>query len=150
MWRGSTIITCHLVLNVWMKLPVHWPILDNRFPELKKTKLYGKFLETLMKNFKKWLLPLKETFVDALNTSEIHSNSLNFVSSKREWFFQNRKIHSSPEEKIFPIGNNCWKEFVVIFAQLFRTSSFKIIIKNIFVKNFHFLIADSLKPIYPL
>ena len=149
MWRGSTIITCHLVLNVWMKLPVHWPILDNRFPELKK-KLDGKFLEPFMKNFKIWLLPLKETFVDALNTSDIHSNSLNFVSSKRRWFFQNRKIHPPPKEKIFPFGNNCSKEFLVIFAQLFRTSSYNVIVKNIFVTNFSFLIADSLKTIYSL
>ena len=28
------------------------------------------------------LLPLKQTFVDALNTSDIHSNNLNFVFSK--------------------------------------------------------------------
>ena len=58
-WRSSTISTCHLVLNVWMKLPLHWSILDNRFSELKK-KLDGKFLKPLMKNFKIWLLSLKK------------------------------------------------------------------------------------------
>ena len=119
MWRGSTIITCHLVLNVWMKLPVHWSILDNRFSELKK-KLDGKFLKPLMKNFKIWLLPLKETFVDALNTSDIHSNNFNFVSSKRGWFFWNRKIDSFPKEKIFPFGNNCWKGFAVWTDYVFQ------------------------------
>ena len=36
------------------------------------------------------------------------------------------------------------------FSQLFRTSSFNIIIKKIFVTNFPFLITDSLKPIHPL
>ena len=45
----------------------------------------------------------KKTFVDALNTSDIQS----FVSSRRGWFFQNRKIDSFPKEKIFPFGNNC-------------------------------------------
>ena len=119
------------------------------FQNLKK-KLDGKILKRLMKNFKIWLLPLKETFVDALNTSDIHSSSLNFVSSKRRWFFQNRKIHPPPKEKIFPFGNNCSKEFLVIFAQLFRTSSYNVIVKNIFVTNFSFLIADSLKTIYSL
>ena len=92
MWRDSTIITFHLVLNVWMKLPVQWSILDNRFSELKK--IDAKFLKLWMKNFKIWLLPLKETSFDALNTSDIHSNNLNVVSSKRAWFFQNRKIFS--------------------------------------------------------
>ena len=50
-----------------------------------------------MKNFKIWLLPLKEIFLDALNTSDIHSNNLNFVSSNRGSFFQNRKIDSFPK-----------------------------------------------------
>ena len=81
-WRSSTISTCHLVLNVWMKLPLHWSILDKRFSELKK-KLDGKFLEPLMKNFEIWLLPLKETFVNALKISDIHSNTFNYMSSKR-------------------------------------------------------------------
>ena len=50
----------------------------------------------------------KKTFVDALNTSDIHSNNFNFVSSKRGWFFfRNRKIDSFTKEKIFPFGNNC-------------------------------------------
>ena len=53
------------------------------------------------------MLPLKETFFDALNTSDIHSNNLNFVSSKRGWFFQIKKIGSFPKEKIFSFGNNC-------------------------------------------
>ena len=60
-----------------------------------------------MKNFKIWLLPLKEIFLDALNTSDIHSNNLNFVSSKRGWFFQIKKIDAFPKEKIFSFGNNC-------------------------------------------
>ena len=55
--------------------PMHWSILDNSFPE-------SKFSKSLMKNFKIWLLPLKETFADALNTSDIHSNNLNFVFQK--------------------------------------------------------------------
>ena len=49
----------------------------------------------------------KKTFADALNTSDIQSNSFNFVFSRRGWFFQNRKIDSFPKEKIFPFGNNC-------------------------------------------
>ena len=49
----------------------------------------------------------KKTFADALNTSDIQSNSFNFVFSRRGWFFQNRKIDSFPKEKIFPSGNNC-------------------------------------------
>ena len=49
----------------------------------------------------------KKTFVDALNTSDIHSNNFSFVSSRRKWFFRNRKIDSLPKEKIFPFGNNC-------------------------------------------
>ena len=53
------------------------------------------------------MLPLKETFFDALNTSDIHSNNLNFVSSKRGWFFQIKKIDAFPKEKIFSFGNNC-------------------------------------------
>ena len=64
-----------------------------------------------MKNVKIWLLPLRETFVDDLSTSDIHSNNLNFVSSKREWFFQNTKIDSFPKEKIFPFGKNYWQGF---------------------------------------
>ena len=49
----------------------------------------------------------KKTFADALNTSDIHSYNFNFASSRRGWFFQNRKIDSFPKEKIFPFGNNC-------------------------------------------
>ena len=49
----------------------------------------------------------KKTFADALNTSDIQSNSFNFVFSRRGWFFLNRKIDSFPKEKIFPFGNNC-------------------------------------------
>ena len=73
-----------------------------------------------MKNFKIWLLPLKEIFFDALNTSDINSNNLNFVSSKRGWFFQNRKIDSFPKEKIFTFGKNCWKWFVVQTDYVFQ------------------------------
>ena len=98
MWRGSTIITCHLVLNVGMKLPVHWPILHYKFSKLKK-KVDGKCLKPLMKNFKNYLLSLKETLVDALSTSDIHRNNLNLVYSKKEWFFKNRKINSFLKEK---------------------------------------------------
>ena len=76
-------------------------------------KLDGKFLKPLMKHFKIWLLPLKETFVDTLSTSDINSNNFNFVSSKRGWFFWKRKINSFSKEKIFPFRNNCWKGFVV-------------------------------------
>ena len=39
--------------------------------------------------------------------SDIHRNNFNFVSSKRGWFFQNRKIDFFPKKKIFPFGNNC-------------------------------------------
>ena len=109
--KNEWIITCHFVLNVWMKLPVHLSILDNRFSELKKN---------LMANFKIWLLPLKETFVDALNSSDIHSNNLNFASSKRGWFFRNMNINSFPKEKIFPFGNNCWKGFAVWTDYVFQ------------------------------
>ena len=115
-WRSSTISTCHLVLNVWMKLPLHWSILDNRFSELKK-KLDGKFLKPLMKNFEVWLLPVKETFVDALNTSDIQSNNLNFVSSKRGWFFWNRKINSFPLEITAERG--LWYGLIMYFKSSF-------------------------------
>ena len=83
-------------------------------------KLDGKFLKPLMKYFKIWLLPLKETFVDTLNTSDINSNNFNFVSSKRGWFFWNRKINSFSKEKIFPFRNNCWKGFVVRTDYVFQ------------------------------
>ena len=52
-----------------------------------------------MKNFKNYLLSLKETLVDALSTSDIHRNNLNLVYSKKEWFFKNRKINSFLKEK---------------------------------------------------
>ena len=83
-------------------------------------KLDGKFLKPLMKYFKIWLLPLKDTFVDTLNTSDINSNNFNFVSSKRGWFFWNRKINSFSKEKIFPFRNNCWKGFVVRTDYVFQ------------------------------
>ena len=38
----------------------------------------------------------------------------------------------------------------ISFSQLFRTFSFNIIVKKIFVTSFSFLIRDSLKPIYSL
>ena len=100
--------TSHALVNTWQQIF-----------RIKK-KLDGKFLRSLMKNFKIWLLPLKETFVDALNTSDIHSNNLNFLSSKRGCFFQNRKIDSFSKEKIFPFGNNCWKGFVVRTDYVFQ------------------------------
>ena len=53
------------------------------------------------------IVATKKIFVDALNASDIHSNNFNFVSSKRGWFFWNRKIDSFPKEKSFPFGNNC-------------------------------------------
>ena len=53
------------------------------------------------------IVVIKKTFVDALNTSDIRSTNFNFVSSRREWFFRNRKVDSFPKEKIFPVGNNC-------------------------------------------
>ena len=34
----------------------------------------------------------RKTFVDALNTSDIHSNNSNCVSSRRGWFFRYMKI----------------------------------------------------------
>ena len=55
-----------------------------------------------MKNFKIWLLPLKETFVDALNTSDIHSNNFVFPkgdgSSEAGKLILSRKIRSFPSE----------------------------------------------------
>ena len=45
----------------------------------------------------------KKAFVDALNTSDIHSNNSNFVSSRKGWFFRNRKIDSFPKEKYIPL-----------------------------------------------
>ena len=53
------------------------------------------------------IVATKKIFVDGLNASDIHSNNFNFVSSKRGWFFQNRKIDSFPKEEIFLLGNNC-------------------------------------------
>ena len=79
---------------------VHCSILYNRFLELKK-KLEGKFSKPLAKNFKIWLSSLKETFLDATNTSDMHSDDLNFVSSKRGWFFRNGKMDSFQKGKIF-------------------------------------------------
>ena len=89
-WKSSTII----FILLWMldrNFPsgkykcsqVHWSLLDNRFSKLKKKKLDGKFSKPLVKNFQIWLLLLKETFFDAPNTSDMHSNNLNFVSSER-------------------------------------------------------------------
>ena len=102
-WRSSTIITFCLILNVWMKFPVHWSILDNRFSELKKNLMVKTFAE----KFQNMIVVSKKTFVDALNTSGIYSSNFNFVSSRRGWLFRNRKIDSFPKEKIFPIRNNC-------------------------------------------
>ena len=79
---------------------VHCSILYNRFLELKK-KLEGKFSKPSAKNFKIWLSSLKETFLDATNTSDMHSDDLNFVSSKRGWFFRNGKMDSFQKGKIF-------------------------------------------------
>ena len=52
-----------------------------------------------MKTFKIGLLSIKEKFLDALNTSDMHSNNLNFVSSRREWFFRSRNIDFFPERE---------------------------------------------------
>ena len=82
---------------------VHCSILGNRwFSELKKKKLDGKFSKPLVKNFKIWLLLLKEAFFDAPNTSDMHNNNLNFLSSERGWFFCNGKMDSFLKVKIFP------------------------------------------------
>ena len=78
-----------------------------------------------MKNFEIWLLPLIEAFVDALNTSDIHSNSLSFVFSKRGWFFQNRKIDSFPKEKIFPFGNTADRCLWYGLIMYFKSSLYK-------------------------
>ena len=45
----------------------------------------------------------KKTFADALNTSDIHSNNFNFVSSRRGWFFRNRKIYFFQKRRSFPL-----------------------------------------------
>ena len=52
-------------------------------------------------------------FLGAPNTSDMHRDNLNFVSSEREWFFQNGKMDSFLKGKIFPFGSNCQNEFVV-------------------------------------
>ena len=79
---------------------VHCSILDNRFSELKK-RLDGKFSKPSVKNFKIWLSLLKETYLNAPNTSDMHSDNLDFVSSERRWFFRNGKMDSFPKGKIF-------------------------------------------------
>ena len=143
----------------------------------------------MVKNFKIWLLSLEETFPDALNTSDMHSNNLNFVSFKRGSFSETGKLILSQKGRSFLFGSNCRNGFVLQsdyvfqtkfcikickkppswffishklfyisfyiigryhFSQLFRTSSFNIIVNKIFVTNFPFSIMDSLKPIYPL
>ena len=64
---------------------MHCSILGNRFSELKKKKLDGKFSKSSEKNFKIGLLSLKETFLDAqkIATEHMHSDNLNSVSSER-------------------------------------------------------------------
>ena len=52
-----------------------------------------------MKNVKIWLLSLKETFLDAQNTNNMHRDNLNFVSSERGWFSQNGKTGFFPERE---------------------------------------------------
>ena len=79
----------------------------------------------------------KKAFVDALNTSDIHSTNFNFVSFRRGWFFRNRKIDFFPKEKIFPFGNNCaWNKLALkyndiesnrnlAYFQTYRTAVYK-------------------------
>ena len=45
----------------------------------------------------------KKTFVDALNTSDIRSNNSNCVSSRRGWFFRNRKFDFFQKGRFFPL-----------------------------------------------
>ena len=76
------------------------------------------------------IVATKKIFVNAVNTSHIHNNNLNFVSSKREWFFRSRKFDSFPKEKIFPYGNNCLKGFVVQTDHVFQIKLCKKICKK--------------------
>ena len=91
---------------------MHCSILDNRFPKLKKN-LDGKFSKPSLKNFKIWLSSLKETFLNAQNNNDMHSDNLNFVSSEWGCFFQNGKTDSFPKGKYFPFGSNCRNRSVV-------------------------------------
>ena len=79
-------------------------ILNNRFAELKK-KLDSKFSKPYQN------MIVIETSLNAPNTSDVHSDNLNFVSSKRGWFFRNGKMDSFPEGKRSShshFGSNCW------------------------------------------
>ena len=67
----------------------------------KKNKLDGKLSKPLVKNFEIWLSSLKETFLDAENTNNMHSDNLIFLPSERGWFFRNGKTDSFPKWKIF-------------------------------------------------
>ena len=63
------------------------------------------------------------------------------------------KISKKPPSCFLVSYNFLYISFYIVskyhFSLLFRTCSFNIIVKNIFGKNFPFLITDSLKPIYP-
>ena len=57
--------------------------------------------KTFGENFKIWLSSLKETFLDAQNTNDMHSDNFIFLSSEMGWFFRNEKKDSFPKWKIF-------------------------------------------------
>ena len=84
---------------------MHCSILDKRFSELKKKLYDGKLSKPSVENFEIWLLSLKETFFDALNTSKhAQSKNFNFVSSGRGWFFHpNREDGFFPESEDLPL-----------------------------------------------
>ena len=94
----------------------------HRFSELKKRR-DGKFSKPLMKNFKIWLLSLKETFVDALNTSDIHWKNLNFVSSKTDGSSETGKLIFSQKRRSFPLEitaeRGLWYGLIVYFKSSF-------------------------------
>ena len=91
MWKNSTIIIGHLVVNVCKKLSEREEKLRpraslrtrNRFSGLKK-KLDGKFSKPSVKNFQIYLSSLKETFLGAPTTNDMHNDNLIFLSSERE------------------------------------------------------------------
>ena len=110
MWTSSTTIICHLVCCECLKETsrtgskkcshVHCSILDNRFSELKKN-LDSKFSKSSLKNFKIWLSSLKETFLNAQNTNDMHSDNSIFLPFERGWFFRNGRMDSFLKGKIF-------------------------------------------------
>ena len=90
---------------------MHCSMFDDRFFELKK--IDSKYSKPLVKIFKVWLSSSWESFLDVPNTIDMHSNNLNFVFSKRRWFFWNRKMDSFPKGRSFPFWSNYWNRFVV-------------------------------------